>query len=192
MDFRENLLRLLEAYSPADPEERRARSGILDFVAGSEVLGRGNPAGHVTGSALVVNPDRTKMLLNHHAKLDRWMQFGGHVEEGDATVAATAAREAREESGIEGLAFVSVGVFDVDVHLIPARAGAPAHRHYDIRFLLEAAEGESPVASEESKSVRWVALEDVARYSASESVARMARKVGALGRGVRASGRARA
>jgi 8-oxo-dGTP pyrophosphatase MutT (NUDIX family) len=179
--FREAALGLLGAYDPSDAGERSAKASILRFIAENEELGRPNASGHLTGSALVVDAGRTKLLLNHHAKLDKWMQFGGHVEEADATIAATAFREAAEESGLARLEFASREIFDVDVHLIPERGTAAAHYHYDIRFLLVAGEDEGATASDESKSLRWIPLGEVERYTASESVLRMKRKVEAAG-----------
>jgi 8-oxo-dGTP pyrophosphatase MutT (NUDIX family) len=177
LGFRGNVLALLGAYEPSDANEARAKAEILRFIAENEVLGRGNAAGHLTGSAFVVNAARTRALLNHHAKLGQWMQFGGHVEAGDARIVATALREAAEESGLDRLTLASPSVFDLDAHVIPERAGVAAHRHYDVRFLLEADEGESFAVSEESKSLRWVGLDEIERYSGSESVLRMSRKV---------------
>ena len=35
---------------------------------------------HVTGSAIVVTPDRTHVLLHRHKRLGIWVQPGGHIE----------------------------------------------------------------------------------------------------------------
>jgi 8-oxo-dGTP pyrophosphatase MutT (NUDIX family) len=177
MDFRDDVLGLLGAYEPSDEGERKAKEAILGFIGEHEILGRGNPAGHLTGSAFVVNESRTEALLNHHAKLDKWMQFGGHAEAWDARIADTALREAVEESGLRRLSFATEGIFDLDVHLIPERAGAAAHYHYDLRFLLVADSSERPEASNESKSLRWVSMAEVEEYTRSESMLRMKRKV---------------
>ena len=40
---------------------------------------RETPAGHVTGSAWLVNRAGTHVLLTHHRKLGRWLQLGGHA-----------------------------------------------------------------------------------------------------------------
>jgi 8-oxo-dGTP pyrophosphatase MutT (NUDIX family) len=55
---------------------------------------------HVTGSAWVVNPDRSCVLLVHHGKLHEWYQPGGHAD-GDPDVLRVALREATEESGVD-------------------------------------------------------------------------------------------
>ena len=63
--------------------------------------------------------------------LGRWLQMGGHVEEGESPSAA-ALREGAEESGLTDLALLRDGIFDVDVHAIPAAKGEPDHFHFDM------------------------------------------------------------
>ncbi len=133
------------------------------------------PPGHITASAWIVSGDA--VLLTHHRKLNRWFQLGGHLEPGE-TAADGALREAREESGltrVEG-PLLDGRVFDVDVHLIPARGDMPTHYHYDVRFLFSADASEPLVVSAESHTLAWVPLAEAARYNDSESVLRMVRK----------------
>lgn len=176
---RADLLSLLAAYGPSDPGEEEAKSRIVEFVMENVELGRPNPAGHVTASALVVDAVFGRLLLNHHAKLGIWIQFGGHVEAGEGLVEA-ALRETREESGLASVRLLSAGIFDVDVHPIPARGDVAAHYHYDLRFLAVADPGEAFAVSPESLALRWIALEELPAYSSSESMLRMGRKVAAL------------
>lgn len=176
---RADLLSLLAAYGPSDPGEEEAKSRIVEFVMENAELGRPNPAGHVTASALVVDAVFGRLLLNHHAKLGIWIQFGGHVEAGEGLVEA-ALRETREESGLASVRLLSAGIFDVDVHPIPARGDVAAHYHYDLRFLAVADPGEAFAVSPESLALRWIALEELPACSSSESMLRMGRKVAAL------------
>jgi len=176
---RADILSLLAAYVPADPGEKEARSRIAAFAAANAELGRPNPAGHITASALVVDAAFGRLLLDHHAKLGIWVQFGGHLEGGEG-VAEAALREAREESGLASARLLSPAIFDVDVHSIPARGEVAAHYHYDLRFLAVADPGEAFTVSSESLSLRWIALEELPSYSDSESMLRMGRKVAAL------------
>lgn len=133
--------------------------------------------GHLTGSAWIVNTDRTRTLLTHHHKLDKWLQLGGHAD-GEVDLLAVAMREAQEESGLTRLRAVSAVPFDVDRHLIPARKTEPEHFHYDLRFMIEADEAEPLVISNESKDLAWVDVARVTSLNAEESMARMVRKTG--------------
>ncbi len=141
---------------------------------------RSNTEGHVTASTMVVNRDKKYTLLLHHAKLNRWLQPGGHLDTTDDSPAEGALREAREESGIATLSLVSEKLFDVDVHPIPARgSGATAeaaHLHYDVRYLV-IADSDDVTLSNESTGFEWRPLEGLIADDSDESISRMARKV---------------
>jgi len=173
---RRPLLSLLSAYRAHGADDEAACARIARFVEEHEdCFERTLLVGHVTGSAWIVDPSRSRCLLTHHRKLDRWLQLGGHAD-GDPDVPAVAMREAREESGLASLRVVTTAVFDCDVHWIPERKAEPGHYHHDVRFLLEADPDEMLVVSEESKELAWVDLADVPRLSGDDSVARMVAK----------------
>jgi 8-oxo-dGTP pyrophosphatase MutT (NUDIX family) len=177
---RDALLDELRAYIPADAREASMRDRLAAFIeAHPDAFERAHAVGHVTASAWIVDPSRTRTLLMHHCKLGKWLQPGGHAD-GDSDVRRAALREACEESGLRSLRFVRDGIYDVDVHAIPARPGEPAHDHYDVRFALEADPAELLVANAESKELAWVPLDELASYGADESVLRLARKTAAL------------
>ncbi|RSS55428.1 NUDIX hydrolase [Streptomyces sp. WAC01280] len=115
-------------------------------------------AGHLTSSALVIDPARGRVLLTLHKKLGMWLQMGGHCEDGDATVEAAALREATEESGIAGLSLLPGGPVRLDRHPIPA----PCHWHLDVQYTALAPAGAVAEISEESLDLRWFAYGEVA------------------------------
>jgi 8-oxo-dGTP pyrophosphatase MutT (NUDIX family) len=173
---RQALLNKLRNYRPYDQHEREMHEMLISFVEShSNCFERSLKIGHITGSAWIVDRARTRALLTHHRKLDRWLQLGGHAD-GDADVLRVALREAREESGLEDIRPLSEEIFDVDVHPIPARGAEPRHFHYDVRFLLEADAVVPLVISRESKNLAWVAFGDITRITAEPSIGRMVSK----------------
>ena len=158
------------------PEEAPMRDRMLALLDGTpDCFLRTSFPGHFTGSALVVNGDGSRVLLHHHRKLDKWLQFGGHCD-GDEDVLRVARREALEESGINGLIVASERPFDLDIHEIPPRGTDPAHFHYDVRYMLIAPQAAAPVLSDESHDLRWFAPEELAPLALDESLCRMIRK----------------
>src|SRR5512139_570959 len=150
----------LTRHVPADAEEARDRDQILAFVLRHErPFDRAIAEGHLTGSAITVSADGSRVLLLHHRKLDRWLQPGGHGDPGETTGEEVALREALEESGIRGLALhpLAPRPLDVDVHDIPARAHEPAHQHLDLRYLV-VAPANATIAADlaELHEIRWV------------------------------------
>jgi 8-oxo-dGTP pyrophosphatase MutT (NUDIX family) len=174
---RHHLIALLGRHCPADANEAEMLSRMIAFVEREErSLDASLAEGHITASAWVVNRgEGSSVLLTHHRKLDKWFQLGGHLEPGE-TVLEGALREAREESGLADVRALSEEIFDIDIHLIPARGSMPAHYHYDVRFLLDGPTDAPLIASSESRSLVWVRLEEAQRYNASESIQRMVRK----------------
>lgn len=172
LGFAEEQLRAADLDS-ADTEA--ARRQILAFCethrggpgeSEPNALHRGCLDGHLTGSALVVDTTGKRTLLLHHAKLDRWLQPGGHAD-GDGNLAAVALKEASEETGIEGLRVV-VPAVDIDVHGIPARPGEPEHLHLDVRFVILAPADAAVNHNDESHDARWAAIDDEAIEGSAE------------------------
>ncbi|MER5395243.1 NUDIX domain-containing protein [Streptomyces sp. NPDC002599] len=124
--------------------------------------------GHLTASALVMDPSRGRVLLTLHRKLQMWLQTGGHCEPGDSTLAEAALREAAEESGIEGLTLLPGGPVTLDRHAIPA----PCHWHLDVQYAVLAPADAVEAISDESLDLRWFAYDEVAE-AADDSVVRL-------------------
>jgi coenzyme F420-0:L-glutamate ligase len=139
---------------PENDVEAAVRQAFLGFLAARpDAMWRSCAPGHLTASALVIEPSRRLVLLTLHPRAGMWVQVGGHCEPGDNTLLDAAAREAREESGIGALSF-DPAPLGLDVHPITCSLGVPT-RHFDVRFLAVAPEGAEPVRSDESLDLQW-------------------------------------
>jgi 8-oxo-dGTP pyrophosphatase MutT (NUDIX family) len=145
----------LAGWRPADLAQEALRHAFLAFLAArpDDACRRSCVPGHLTASTVVLDHTGDRVLLTLHPRVGRWLQLGGHCEPGDPTLAATALREATEESGIDGLT-LDPRVLHLDVHPITCSLGLPT-RHLDVRFLVRAPAGARPRISAESHDLRW-------------------------------------
>ena len=165
--------------APSSAQESLRQDYLAHLAAHPDdgVWRRGRPA-HVTASAVIVDPAGERTLLVLHGRINLWVQPGGHCEEGDTSLAAAAAREAREETGL----------LDLVVRpepLLLSRHGAPcgAQTHLDVQYLATAPADAVPLVSAESHAVRWFPVTELPEGLASgvaESVA--AARLAALAR----------
>jgi 8-oxo-dGTP pyrophosphatase MutT (NUDIX family) len=173
---RKHLMKLLQEYASRYPEEAQCIVRFRSFIRQNpQCFERTLTIGHITGSAWVVNKDGSRALLTHHKKLNQWLQVGGHAD-GNADVMAVAIREAQEESGIATLRPLSDCIFDIDIHRIPDIGDEPTHHHYDIRFLLQAADTDRLILSDESHALSWEPIEAISETTQDRSIARMIQK----------------
>ncbi len=154
MDAELSARELLVGWSPPSTEQDHLRTEFVEYIDEHPDADRrsGRPD-HLTASALVTNVERTHVLLCLHRKVGLWLQFGGHIEDEDASLSEAAVREAREESGIAGVTLVSALPVRLDRHAAPCGGGA--RHHLDVQFLAVAPPGAQPQVSEESLDVRW-------------------------------------
>ena len=119
---------------------------------------------HVTASALVVDPVQRRVLLRWHARLQRWLQVGGHGDPGESDPWSIALREAREETGLDDLAPLAPPLEGEPVQIVivpvPASGDEPAHEHADVRYALATAAPEQSRAESSDAAVRWLSFDD--------------------------------
>lgn len=169
------LIQQLNSYQTSFTEEQVFIERFLELLDHPDAYQRTHLPGHITGSAWIISEAFDEALLVHHAKLDKWVQPGGHAD-GDENILAVALREAQEETGILQFEIQPI-VFDMDIHTIPARKDFPEHQHYDIRFLMKPLPNQTIAVSEESFDVKWIALAQLENYTKERSVLRMKDKI---------------
>jgi 8-oxo-dGTP pyrophosphatase MutT (NUDIX family) len=149
------LLELVAGHRPTSPRETEARARML-----SELDRLADPTNehadpiHFTASAIVVGTPGT--VLHRHKRLGRWMQPGGHIDQGESPSVA-ARREAEEELGLS-VSHPGDGprLLHLDVH-----DAALGHTHLDLRYLLIARDDADPAPPPgESPEARWYSWEE--------------------------------
>ncbi|MEU9359273.1 NUDIX hydrolase [Streptomyces sp. NPDC048301] len=159
MSLHDDAIAVLKSYAGADAPQTQLRDGYLRHLAEHpDGMWKACGAGHLTASALVIDPERGQVLLTLHKKLRMWLQMGGHCEPEDTTLAQAALREATEESGIDGITLLSGGPVRLDRHPIPA----PCHEHLDVQYAATVPPGAAERMSDESLDLRWFAYDEVA------------------------------
>lgn len=147
---------LLSTWHPSDAMQEALRIEFLDFLADyPDATSRGCLVGHLTASAMVMNADRSEVLLTFHPKVRRWLQLGGHMECEDTSVVEAARREVIEEGGIAPY-WCSAYPVRLDRHPVPC--GGRMSEHLDLQFLAIVDAATPPAMSDESLDLRWFSV----------------------------------
>lgn len=177
MRSRAALIHAIQHYQTSFPEEISFKDRFLELLQHPQSFHRDHLPGHITGSAWIIDDQKKFTLLTHHAKLNRWLQPGGHAD-GDEDIIRVALREAEEETGLKKFTLLNPSIFDLDIHVIPKRNDFPEHLHFDIRIMLFASKEENFLVSEESHDLAWVPLDKLSQRTGNNaSIVRMADKV---------------
>ena len=177
MDQVDTLSRL-ETYQALNEVDQAFQKRCIELVQNhSNFYDRKLRIGHLTGSAWIVNQDKSKALLIHHKKLNRWLQPGGHTEAEDDNIFQAAYREALEETGLKSIKALDEAIYDIDIHMIPAIGDMPAHEHFDIRYIFVADEKETLEVSEESNDLKWFSKVEIREMIKEASILRMLEKM---------------
>ncbi|MCZ8379312.1 NUDIX hydrolase [Mycobacterium sp. CPCC 205372] len=158
MTLHASAVEVLTDWVAPDPAQDSLRHSVLAFLAARpDACERSCAAGHITASALVIDHTGTRTLLTLHPRVGRWLQLGGHCEEGDADIVAAALREAGEESGVAGLT-IDPSMAALHVHPVTCSLGVPT-RHLDMQFVVRAPRDAEITVSRESLDLRWWPLD---------------------------------
>jgi 8-oxo-dGTP pyrophosphatase MutT (NUDIX family) len=153
----DDALNELTRWHPRNDQQRQLQAAYVRHLTDHpDGLWRECVPDHITASTLIVNPDRSRVLLNLHRRYSIWVQFGGHCEPSDTSLAGAALREATEESGLVGLRLLGADPVQLSTHEVRCGPLSPSH-HLDVRFVAVAPDEALAIASDESDELRWFA-----------------------------------
>ena len=160
----------VELYIPKDAREESEKREILTLMEreGDRLLLRECSYAHMTASSVIVNRNRTKMLMAFHTIYQSWAWTGGHAD-GDGDFEAVARREAQEETGIQNLKKLGAGAASLEVLPVWAHQKhgqmVASHLHLNISYLFEA-DDTLPlrIAEDENSAVGWIPIAQLEEY----------------------------
>ena len=154
----------IERYQPFDKEEEEIKKNILKYMDKySDVLTRNNDKCHFTSSGIVLNKERTKVLMVFHNIYNSWIVPGGHAD-GDSDLLHVALKEVEEETGQKATVLdkniFQLSISPIEGHMKRGKYVEP-HYHLDVLYLLEADDTIPLVYREdESQGVKWATIDE--------------------------------
>lgn len=140
-------LEIIKTYQPINEQETKDLQLMKQFVdAHDDALLRTNLIGHVTASVIILNEEKTKILMGYHNIYQSWGWFGGH-NDGDPDCLKVALKEAEEETGLSHFKHVCDAPIGIDVILVHNHikhgAYVPDHLHLNVTYGLLAKEADA-------------------------------------------------
>ena len=130
----------IERFVPGCEQEERDRAVMLRFLhEHPDALLRENESAHLTASAWVLSPDRTRVVMVWHNLYRSWSWAGGHAD-GEEDLLAAAMREVTEETGLRRLRPLTDGIFSLECLAVEGHEKrgryVPSHVHLNVTYLL--------------------------------------------------------
>lgn len=167
-----NYIEELKQYPPRNEQEAADREMILHYIETfpDTILTRENGFAHMTGSSMIFNRERDKVLMVYHNIYRSWSWTGGHAD-GEEDMLFVAEKEAKEETGVgtlkvlgkkaDGSLLAAVDVLPVWGHVKRGRY-VSSHLHLNLSYLLEAEEREMlHIKEDENSQVAWLPVSEV-------------------------------
>lgn len=167
-----NYIEELKRYHPRSEQEAADQEMILLYIEAfpDTILTRENGFAHMTGSSMIFNKERDKILMAYHNIYRSWSWTGGHAD-GEEDMLFVAEKEAKEETGVGTLrvlcdkadngVLAAVDVLPVWGHVKRGRY-VTSHLHLNLSYLFEAEEKEIlHIKEDENSQVAWLPVSEV-------------------------------
>ncbi|NLY45852.1 MAG: A/G-specific adenine glycosylase [Tissierella sp.] len=171
-----DIITLIKEFTPRTDLQQNSKDGILNQLNqyGEKLYDRDMLHGHMTASAIILNPQLDKILMVHHNIYDSYAWPGGHSD-GEEDLYRVAYEEAKEETGVEKLYPISRNI--ISMESLPVKEHmkngkqVKAHDHYNVTFGFICSEKEQlKIKPDENKSVNWIDIEKLDQYCEEEEM----------------------
>lgn len=154
----------LQSYQPCCEQEKADKALMLSLVETypDSILTRACTAAHLTGSSMIFNETRDKVLMVYHNLYQSWTWTGGHAD-GESNLLHLAIQEAKEETGITQVKplfndLACIDVLPVSGH-VKGGNYVSAHLHLSFAYLLQASESQPlSVKMDENSGICWIPI----------------------------------
>lgn len=176
-----NYFEEIDSFKPHGVQEEGDLKVIKEILQNMDVRRRDNPLIHLTSSAFVLNPPRTKTLMVYHNIYNSWSWTGGHGD-GMEDMLEVAVKELKEETGIENCKMISDRAAALDIITVKnhIRRGefVSAHLHLNFAYIIEVSEEEElRIKEDENKDVGWIPLDRIEEYVSEEHMLPIYKKI---------------
>lgn len=167
-----NYIEELRQYHPRSEQEATDQEMILRYIGTfpDTILTRENGFAHMTGSSMIFNRERDKVLMVYHNIYRSWSWTGGHAD-GEEDMLVVAEKEAKEETGVKTLKVLgkntaegflaAVDILPVWGHVKRGRY-VSSHLHLNLSYLFEAEEEEMlHIKEDENSQVAWLPVSEL-------------------------------
>ena len=158
----------IRTYQPCCEQEERDKAAMLAFLERNpDAFERSNLTAHMTASAWVLSPDRTKVVMCYHNIYNSWSWTGGHAD-GERDLLSVAMREVQEETGLVTEPVLQ-GIFSLENLTVEGHVKrgvyVPCHIHMNVTYLLQAKSDILRQKPDENSGVDWFTPEEALRAS---------------------------
>ena len=171
-----NIITLIKQFVPRTALQQKSKDEILNQLDqyGKGLYSRDTLHGHMTASAIILNPQLDKILMVYHNIYHSYAWPGGHGD-GEEDLYLVAYEEAREETGVEKLYPVTRNILSLEA--LPVKAHikngkqVDAHYHYNVTFGFICSEKEQlKIKPDENTDVNWMDIQTLNQYCKEETM----------------------
>ena len=171
-----NIITQIKEFIPRTELQGKSKTEILGQLSqyGDDLYYRESLHGHITASAIILNPALDKILMIYHNIYGSYSWTGGHSD-GEQDLYQVAYAEAKEETGVVSLYPVSRSLISLECLPVAAHVKngsiVETHEHYNVTYGFICSEKDAlKIKPDENSDVKWLAIDELDQYCAEKEM----------------------